>query len=63
MEPSGNSSNNSMKGGNMILNRFCIDEDGAFEISGVNYFKKTSERIIFTDEREFQLKRKDKGKE
>ena len=52
-----------MKGGNMILNRFCIDEDGAFEISGVNYFKKTSERIIFTDEREFQLKRKDKGKE
>ena len=29
-----------MKGGNMILNRFCIDEDGAFEISGVNYFKK-----------------------
>ena len=25
----------SMKGGNMCLNRFCIDEDAAFELSGV----------------------------
>ena len=30
----------SLKGGNMILNRFCIDEDAAFELSGVNYLKK-----------------------
>ena len=25
----------SLKGGNMSLNRFCIDEDAAFELSGV----------------------------
>ena len=30
----------SLKGGNMILNRFCISEDAAFELSGVNYLKK-----------------------
>ena len=30
----------SVKGGTMILNRFCIDEDAAFELSGVNYLKK-----------------------
>ena len=28
--------------GNMILNRFCIDEDAAFEFSGVKYLKKSS---------------------
>ena len=39
MEPSEDTSNISMKGGNMILNRFCIDEDAAFELSGVNYFR------------------------
>ena len=27
----------SYKTGNMLLNRFCIDEDAAFELSGVNY--------------------------
>ena len=26
----------SLKGVNMILNRFCVDEDAAFEISGIN---------------------------
>ena len=31
----------SLKVGNMCLNRFCIDEDAAFELSGVHYFKKT----------------------
>ena len=30
----------SLKTGNMILNRFCIDEEAAFELSGVNYLKK-----------------------
>ena len=34
---------NSWKAGNMIFNRFCIDEDAAFELSGVNYLKKSSE--------------------
>ena len=30
----------SQKLGNMYLNQFCIDEDAAFELSGVYYFKK-----------------------
>ena len=28
------------KAGNMCLNRFCIDEDACFELSGINYFQK-----------------------
>ena len=40
MEPSENAWVTSLKGGRMILNRFCIDEDAAFELSGVNYLKK-----------------------
>ena len=35
MDPSQDAYNLSLKGGNMILNRFCIDEDAAFELSGV----------------------------
>ena len=30
----------SCSGGNMLLNRYCIDEELAFESSGVYYFKK-----------------------
>ena len=30
----------SPKAGNMCLNRFCIDEDAAFELSGIYYFQK-----------------------
>ena len=44
LEPSEDASNISMKGGNMILNRFCIDEDAAFELSGVNYLEKWSHK-------------------
>ena len=40
MEPSEEASNISLQGGNMILNRFCIDEDAAFELSGVNYLDR-----------------------
>jgi len=40
MEPSGDASNISFKAVNMILNRFCIDEDAAFELSEVNYLKR-----------------------
>ena len=29
----------SLKGGKMCFNRFCIDEDAAFELSGVHYLK------------------------
>ena len=53
MEPSEDAWNTSLKGGNMILNRFCIDEDAAFELSGVNYLKRRSWTTV----------RREKGKE
>ena len=31
--------NISWKAGNMLLNRFCIDEDAAFESAGVYFLK------------------------
>ena len=40
MEPSRDLSETTLKCGNMYLNRFSIDEDAAFEISGVYYFKE-----------------------
>ena len=40
MEPSGFAYHMPVKGGNMYLNRFCIDEDAAFELSGVHYLRK-----------------------
>ena len=43
MEPSKNADDISINGGNMVLNRFCIDEDAAFELSGVNNMKKDFE--------------------
>ena len=58
MEPSEDPDVISMKEGNMILNRFCIDEEAAFEFSGVNYLKKPSFRI---KEREFKVEGKVKG--
>ena len=45
MEPSRDAHDNSLKAENMILNRFCIDEDAAFELSGVNYLKKSSYKM------------------
>ena len=44
MEPSKDAWDTSLSGGKMILNRFCIDEDAAFELSGVNYLQKSSFR-------------------
>ena len=38
MEISGSKSDNSLDGGKSYLNRFAIDEDAAFELSGVYYF-------------------------
>ena len=46
-----------VKAGNMILNRFCIDEDAAFELSGVNYLKEYP-KAMWTDR-----KTEEKGKE
>jgi len=39
MEPRKNDWDTPSKGGNLILNRFCIEEDAAFELSGVDSFK------------------------
>ena len=45
MEPYEDAYQISLKGGNMILNRFCIDEDASFELSGVNYLKPSSRNM------------------
>ena len=63
MEPSPDAYDISLKGGNMILNRFCIDEDAAFELSGVNYLEKSSYDIRQKKSIEFKEKRKVKGME
>ena len=42
MEPSDDAWNIDLKGGNMCFNRFCIDEDAAFELSGIHFLKKTN---------------------
>ena len=63
MEPNEDAHETPLKGGNMILNRFCIDEDAAFELSGVNSFKKSSYDIKYRDSLKFKLKRIQKGKE
>ena len=39
MEPRKNDWDTPSKGGNLILNRFCIEEDAAFELSGVDSLK------------------------
>ena len=40
MEPSEVADDISLKGANMYFNRFCVDEDAAFELSGVHYLAK-----------------------
>ena len=37
--------NISSKGGNMCLNRFCIDEDAAYELSGVYYLDEPKAKL------------------
>ena len=53
MEPNEHAWRAPLKTGIMILNRFCIDEEASFELSGVYDLKKTS----------YKLKRKEKGKQ
>ena len=43
MEPPEKANEISIKAGNLYVNRFCIDEDAAFELSGVYYFEKWDE--------------------
>ena len=65
MEPSVDDWITPLKGGNMILNRFCIDEDAAFELSGVNYIKTTygMTHRKHTESIKIKVQRKVKGKE
>ena len=63
MEPSKMQHLISLKGANMCLNRFCIDEDASFELSGVYNLKKPSS-IKVTDKisKAILRRRKTKGK-
>ena len=65
MEPNVDAWRTPLKGGNMILNRFCIDEDAAFELSGVNYIQTTYDMTHrkHTETIKFKVQRKVKGKE
>ena len=63
IEPSKDAYNTLLKGGNMILNRFCIDEDAAFELSGVNSLTKSSKDIRDEKSLKFKVKKIQKGKE
>ena len=45
MEPSKDPWNISLKAGYLFLNRFCIDEDLGFEISGVYFLKESDSRL------------------
>ena len=40
MDPPRDGSDISLKAGNMILNRFCIDEEASFESSGIFYLNE-----------------------
>ena len=40
MDPTSDAFIESLRAGNMYLNRFCIDEDAAFESTGVYYSLK-----------------------
>ena len=61
MEPSEDAWITPLRTGNMILNQFCIDEDAAFELSGVDYLKQSHRAM--ESEREFEAERKVKGKD
>ena len=61
MEPCEDGYEISSKAGNMCLNRFCIDEDAAFELSGVYYFGKSSGEHISAEK--FKVKSESKGRE
>ena len=63
IEPSENAYETPLKGGNMILNRFCIDEDAAFELSGANYLKNSSLDLEVEEGIKFKIRRKLKGTE
>ena len=74
MEPTEDAYDTPLRGGNMILNRFCIDEDAGFELFGVNELRKSSWELRHGNSHgnssklgrpgdKFKSKRKVKGKE
>ena len=63
MEPTKNRWVVSLKGGNMCMNLFCIDEDAAFELSDVHYLKKSSRDIAYEKSTALESERISKGKE
>ena len=63
MEPNDDACDISWKGAHMMLNRFCIDEDAAVELSGVYSLKPSSADISFRKSLWFALERKVKGME
>ena len=63
IEPSDYAPETFLKGGNMILNKFCIDEDAAFELSGVNSLKKSFADVEHRVSLMLELKTRNKGKE
>ena len=63
IDPSEEKFDISMKFGNMIFNRFCIDEDAAFELSEVNHVKKSSTYIAHRDDVVYKLERKEQETE
>ena len=60
MEPSRYAWNISLKAGNMCLNRFCIDEDAAFELSEVCYLERPS-RAYFDKKFKSEQRTKERG--
>ena len=63
MDPSKDAWQTSAKAGKMILNRFCVAEDDAFELSGVYNFRKSSWKMISGETSVIVRKRRIKGKE
>ena len=61
MESFEDASEISLKGGNMFMNRFCIEEDAAFELSDVHYLTKSSGDILGQNRR-IKFKQVSKGK-
>ena len=60
MEASQDADDIHLKGGHMCMNRFCIDEDAAIELSGVHVLKKSWESMTYDEK--FNVERKLKGK-
>ena len=61
MEPSDGwyADRRNIEAGKMVLNRFCIEEDAAFDLSGVYYLEKTWD---FGSDSYNKSKAKSKGK-